>query len=207
MLGEGLSFSQAKRVVDMGDVLVPFCNCVVVLTSDGQRVLAKYYDKRGDDEQVKTEATFHKKTKNAKYSHDCDVFLCEGEVVTYRSGSDCKFFISSVSEENELVLAGVLDAIFDTLSLLFNGQMDHRTILDNLELVLLTIDEVIDHGHIMEMDPVAVQNRVVMRASEVGGSGGGQQQQIGDLSISQALNLYKDQFKGFMANQRNLDGY
>ena len=57
------------------------------------------------------------------------------------------------------------------------------------------------------MDPVAVQNRVVMRASEVGGSGGGQQQQIGDLSISQALNLYKDQFKGFMANQRNLDGY
>jgi hypothetical protein len=68
----------------------------------------------------------------------------------------------------------------------------------------------VDHGHIMEMDPVAVQNRVIMRNSESssgtqGGQGG--EQQIGDLSIGQALNLYKDQFKGFMATQRNLDGY
>ena len=44
----------------MGDVLVPFVNCVVVLTGDGQRVLAKYYDKRSDEEQVKAESTFHK---------------------------------------------------------------------------------------------------------------------------------------------------
>ena len=73
----------------------------------------------------------------------------------------------------------------------------------------------VDHGHIMEMDPVAVQNRVIMRASESGGGaaggqggqGQGGEQQIGDLSIGQALNLYKDQFKGFMATQRNLDGY
>eukprot|EP00605_Chrysophyceae_sp_TOSAG23-4_P001821 GSChrysophyteH1.ASY1.ANO1.2011.1 assembled CDS len=187
----------------MGDVLVPFCNCIVVLNNDGQRVLAKYFDNRSDDEQAKAENAFHKKTKHNKYIHDCDVILCDGEVVTYRTGSDCKFFISSTADENELVLAGVLDAIFDTLSLLFSGQMDHRTILDNLELVLLTIDEVIDHGHIMEMDPVAVQNRVIMRASETSGG----QQQVGDLSISEALNMYKDQFKGFMKTQQNLDGY
>ena len=199
----------------MGDVLVPFVNCVVVLTGDGQRVLAKYYDKRSDEEQVKAETTFHKvrscsaqltppctdmrfavivarsddvsenchltplslflfhtrnfhpnfppllnnpflrayshptgphssqKTKHNKYSHDTDVLLTDGEVVTYRCGSDCKLFLSSTADENELVLAGVLDAIYDTLSLLFHGQMDHRTILDNLELVLLTIDEVV----------------------------------------------------------------
>jgi coatomer subunit zeta len=143
------------------------------------------------------------------------VILCEGEVVVYRAGADCKFFLSSTTDENELILASVLDAVFDTLSLLFHGQMDHRTILDNLELVLLTIDEVLDHGHIMEMDPIAVQNRVIMRSSAPAGNGSnagaeyqaGGGQPIGDLSISQALNLAKDQFQGFMANQRNLDGY
>ena len=141
------------------------------------------------------------------------MILCDGEVIVYRAGADCKFFLSSTADENELVLAHVLDAVFDTLSMLFHGQMDHRTILDNLELVLLTIDEVIDHGHIMEMDPIAVQNRVIMRSSEVqdgGGGGGGQPgqngQPIGDLSISQALNLAKDQFQGFMANQSQ-NGY
>ena len=38
---------------------------------------------------------------------------------------------------------GVLEAIFDTVSILLKGQVDKRTMLDNLELILLTIDEVV----------------------------------------------------------------
>ena len=38
--------------------------------------------------------------------------------------------------------------------------------LDNLELVLLTIDETLDHGQIMEIDAHAVVSRVLMKASE-----------------------------------------
>lgn len=202
----------------MGDVLVPCINCLIVMTSDGERVLAKYFDKRPDDEQIKTENTFHKKTKHCKYGQESDVFLFDQEVVVHRSGADCKFFVSSTSDENELILTACLDAIFETLSQLFHGQLDHRTILDNLELVLLTIDEVVDHGHIMELDTFAVQNRVVMRSSDVpgmgggsggggGGGGGGREQPIGDLSISQALNLAKGQFQGFLASGRNVEGF
>jgi len=167
--------------------------------------LAKYFDKRPDNEQIKTENAFHKKTKHSKYGQESDVFLYEQEVVVHRSGADCKFFISSTSDENELILTACLDAIYDTLSQLFHGQLDHRTILDNLELVLLTIDEVVDHGHIMELDTFAVQNRVVMRAGDVPGPG--QSQPLGDLSISQALNLAKGQFQGFLASGRNTEGF
>jgi hypothetical protein len=193
----------------MGDVLIPSVNSLVALTSDGDRILAKYYDSRSDDEKKKTEAVFHKKTKSSKSAHESEVFLYEGEVVVSRSCADCKFFLSATSDENELILTGVLDAIYDTLSNLFHGQMDHRTILDNLELVLLTIDEVIDHGNIMELDSAAVQSRVVMRSSDAQQAGpGGNTQPIGDLSISQALNLAKDQFKGFMSSRPGgLDGY
>ncbi len=187
----------------MGDVHVPCIHCLIVLTSDGDRILAKYYDKRAYEDQTKTEATFHKKTKHGKYGQDCDVFLHDGEVIVHRGGTDCKFFLSSTQDENELILTNTLDCIVDTLSHLFHGQLDHRTILDNLELVLLCIDEVIDHGQIMELDPVAVQNRVVMRSSDVQGG----QQPIGDLSISQALHLAKGQFQGFLSGNRNTDGY
>lgn len=38
--------------------------------------------------------------------------------------------------------------------------------LDNLELVLLTIDEVVDSGHIMELDQNSVASRVLMKAPD-----------------------------------------
>lgn len=64
------------------------------------------------------------------------------------------------------MLVGVLDSIFDTISTLLKGQVDKRTMFDNLELILLTIDEALDHGHIMELDPLAIVSRVLMKASE-----------------------------------------
>jgi hypothetical protein len=61
----------------------------------------------------------------------------------------------------------------------------------------------LDSGHIMELDSHAIVNRVLMQASETQplGSGGGQGgqggQTIGELSITQALGLARDQlFKG-----------
>lgn len=41
--------------------------------------------------------------------------------------------------------------------------MDRRTILDNLELAMLTIDELVDGGTILETDSQAITNRVMMR--------------------------------------------
>ena len=46
-----------------GQVLVPFVNSLVVLDADGDRLLAKYYDKRGKADQTKMEQFLHKKTK------------------------------------------------------------------------------------------------------------------------------------------------
>jgi hypothetical protein len=42
----------------------------------------------------------------------------------------------------ELVLVSVLDCIYDTVNALLRGQVEAATMIDNLELVLLTIDEV-----------------------------------------------------------------
>ena len=64
--------------------------------------------------------------------------------------------------------------------------------VDNFELVLLAIDEAVDHGHVMEMDPASIVSRVLMRGSESPADVGGQQ--LGDLSISQALGIASAQF-------------
>lgn len=92
--------------------------------------------------------------------------------------------------------------------------------LDNLELVLLTIDEVVrllikvpssssldlntilfilkvDNGHIMELDPNAIASRVLMKTPESLPTSGS----VGDLSISQALGLARDQIFASLVRQ------
>ena len=86
------------------------------------------------------------------------------EVVVVRGNSDCRFVVSGPMEENEIILAGVVDTVHDASLSLLRGQLDKRTMLDNLELILLTIDEAIDHGHIMELDAAAICSRVLMRS-------------------------------------------
>ena len=118
--------------------------------------------------------------------------------MVFRNGNDCKFYVCGPSEENELILVGILDAIFETVSTLLRGQVDKRTMLDNLELVLLTIDESLDHGQIMDIDAMAVVSRVLMTASDPSVSSG----PMTDISISQALGMAREQFmKSLTANR------
>ena len=49
-------------------------------------------------------------------------------------------------EENELILASVLNGAFDAISDMLKANMDRTVMLENLELVLLTFDEVVDGG-------------------------------------------------------------
>lgn len=58
-------------------------------------------------------------------------------------------------------------------------QIDRRTLLDNLALVLLAIDELVDAGKILEIDPSAIANRVLMRGADA------RQPQASELTVQQ----------------------
>lgn len=42
------------------------------------------------------------------------------------------------------------------------GQVDRRSLLDNLDLLMLTVDELVDGGIILETDSSAIVARVLM---------------------------------------------
>lgn len=63
------------------------------------------------------------------------------------------------------------------------AQIDRRTLLDNLALVLLSIDELVDAGKILEIDPSAIANRVLMRGVDARGP------QSADLTFPQVVPL------------------
>lgn len=80
----------------------------------------------------------------------------------------------------------VLNGLFTALNTLLRGQLESRNILDNLETVMLAVDELIDGGIILEIDPQSIVNRVLMRGDETA-------QPLTDMSVSQAIASAKDQ--------------
>jgi hypothetical protein len=146
----------------------PQVAAIVVLDNEGGRIACKYFSK--DDfpdlnTQSQFEAKLFKKTKNAAARSEAEVVVIDGLTVVYRMGSDATFAVVGNAEENELVLVAVLDALVEALLGLLKGQTDKRTLLHHLELVLLSIDELVDGGVPFELDPAAIESRVMLRGA------------------------------------------
>lgn len=92
-------------------------------------------------------------------------------------------YVVGGGEENEILLFGVVLALRDSLSILLKfvplspflpsvlvrsvdgcfrrrNSTDKRTLIENYDLVSLAIDEIVDDGIILEVDPVVVASRV-----------------------------------------------
>jgi hypothetical protein len=185
----------------------------LVLDSDGQRVLAKYYRPKHnplltplpDTKQllhVKEQKAFEKglweKTKKpggpylSASNHSPrtgltmtlfsgDVIIYDSYLALYRHSLDLIFYVIGPQSENELMLNAVLNAYMDALSMLLRNQVEKRSILENLDLVLLCLDETIDEGYasfrllasfilipysvIVETDSTAIASRVSRHAA------------------------------------------
>ena len=83
----------------------------------------------------------------------------------------------------------MLDGGYEAISTLLREQLDERNILDNLELVLLALDELIDDGVILEIDPKVIKGRVLMMDAN------GNDPSLGDMTIGEAFEKAKTQAK------------
>ncbi|KAG8932318.1 Golgi-to-ER vesicle coat component [Tulasnella sp. 419] len=139
----------------------------LILDTDGNRVLAKYYNHKNAPESgskplttLKDQRAFEKalweKTKKA----GGDIILYDTYLAVYRHSLDLIFYLLGPPMENELMLNAALVSYFDALSILLRNQVEKRSVLDNLDVVLLCLDETIDDGIIVETDSTAIASRV-----------------------------------------------
>ena len=141
---------------------------VLLLDSDGKRVAVRYYDSamKTTAAQMKFEKEVFSKTSRNNARGEAEIALLDNHIVVYKFCADLHFFVTAKVDENEIIVATVLNAFFDAVSLLLRGMVEKRAALENLDLVLLTIDELIDGGIILETDPNNIANRVTMRGAE-----------------------------------------
>ncbi|KAI8581654.1 hypothetical protein K450DRAFT_230544 [Umbelopsis ramanniana AG] len=131
---------------------------VILLDAEGNRVLSKYYGK--DFASTKDQKAFEKglfdKTKRAQG----EIIMYDNQIVLYRSNIDIFFYVVASADENELMISSMLNAFYDAVSTLLRHQLEKRSILDNLDLVVLCLDETVDDGIILETDSNAIVGRV-----------------------------------------------
>jgi len=198
------------------DPLVPFVKAVVIMDGEGNRLSSKYYARDEfptDADRTALEANLFRKTKHLNARSEAEIIMLEQNVAIYRVSNETRFFVIGSALENELILTTVLDGLYEALQQLLRGQTDRRSVLDALELVILTMDEVVDGGHVLEVDPNAIVSRVLMRGSTGagGGLGGGgpmgTEVPLAELTIGQALASAREQFIKSMGNQGGQGGY
>ncbi|CAE6347433.1 unnamed protein product [Rhizoctonia solani] len=140
----------------------------IILDTDGNRVLGKYYKPRhapllGSDTGGKNFSTL----KEQRAFEKGEIILYEGYLAVYKHSLDVIFYVISPASENELMTHSALVGFTDALSLLLRGQVEKRAILENLDLTLLALDETIDDGIIIETEGPVIASRVSRPRADV----------------------------------------
>ncbi|KAG9284486.1 hypothetical protein G9A89_014090 [Geosiphon pyriformis] len=133
---------------------------VILLDGEGNRILAKYYGTKNPYPTAKEQKSFEKGLFDKTRRTNGEIILYDNNVVLYRSNIDVFFYLVGSAEENELLLSNILNAFYDAVSSLLRQQVEKRSIMDNLDLVVLALDETIDDGIALETDSSVIVSRV-----------------------------------------------
>lgn len=143
---------------------------VLLLDKDGKRLFTKYYSPPHGDVQthqqlqtlttLKDQQTFEKGLAQKTHRQNGDVIIYDNKVVVYKTVVDVTLYVVGSFEENEVMLYQLVAGIKDALEILLKHSFDKRSVLEHFDLVALAIDEAVDSGVILEIDPVVIASRV-----------------------------------------------
>jgi hypothetical protein len=157
---------------------------IMVLDNDGSRLLSKYYDDQFPS--IKEQREFEKSLFNKTHKANAEIIMLDGLTVVYRSNIDLFFYVVGSTNENEIMLVSLLNCFYDSLSQLLRKNVEKKYLLDNLDAVMLSLDEICDNGVILESDPAQVAQRVALKTDDV---------PLDQQTVVDVLRSARDQFK------------
>lgn len=130
-----------------------------IMDNDGNRILAKYYDKNVLP-TVKEQKAFEKNLFSKTHRSNTEIIMLDGLTCVYKSNVDLFFYVMGSAYENELILLSVLNCLYDSISLILKKNVEKRLILDNLEIIMLAFDEICDGGYVLKSEIFVVPLKV-----------------------------------------------
>lgn len=126
------------------DIIKGMC----IMDNDGNRILAKYYDKNVLS-TLKEQKAFEKNLFNKTHRSNTEIIMLDGLTCVYKSNVDLFFYVMGTAYENELILLSVLNCLYDSISLILKKNVEKRLVLENLEIIMLAFDEICDGGWVL----------------------------------------------------------
>ena len=111
----------------------------------------------------------------------------------YRNTVDVNIYVIGLADENELILLNVLNVAVEAISTLLRDRVDKRAVIDNVDYVFLTFDELVDDGIVLETDAKAIVTRVALKSND--------QDSVGEQTIADAVNSIREQAKSLMSGR------
>ena len=153
---------------------------VVVLDNEGKRIIAKYYNvprgletntqqksferqlfiksnKQGSATGAASAGTGQSKPLNM---YENDIMTVENYVAIFRCYVDMTIYILGDKDDNELILASVLDTVHECFDKVFKHSIERKSLINNMTAVILVIDELIDQGILMATDSQTILKRI-----------------------------------------------
>ncbi|KAJ4851640.1 hypothetical protein Tsubulata_028732 [Turnera subulata] len=160
---------------------------ILLLDSEGKRVAVKYYsdDWPTNSAKLAFEKSLFTKTMKSNARTEAEITMFDNHTIVYKFVQDLHFFVTGSDDENELILAAVLQGFFDSVSLLLRNTVDKREALENLDLILLCLDEIVDRGMILETDANVIAGKVAVNSMDPSAP-------LSEQTISQALNVARE---------------
>ncbi|KAH1055085.1 hypothetical protein J1N35_033150 [Gossypium stocksii] len=160
----------------------PAVKNILILDSEGKRVAVKYYSDEWPTNSAKLafEKSLFGRTLKSNARTEAEITIFDSNIVIYKFAQDLHFFITGGDDENELLLATVLQGLFDAIALRLRNTFDKREALENLDVIFLCIDEVVDQGMILETDANAIAGKVATQNMDASAT-------LSEQTISQAL--------------------
>eukprot|EP00959_Pyramimonas_sp_CCMP1952_P214936 4498023-Pyramimonas_sp.AAC.1 len=139
----------------------PLIKNILILDSEGKRVAVKYFAPEFSTLTAQTafEKSVFTKTQRTNARGEAEIIMFDNVITVFKFVSDLHFYVTGSQDENELILVTVLQALFDAISLLLRNQVEKKTVLENLDLVLLSLDEIVDGGIILETEANVIASR------------------------------------------------
>lgn len=144
-----------------------------MLDNEGSRLYANYYQTQPSKDAAKATHTpdvhFQTVAQQLKFEKSVfskinkihqDVLLLDNHLITYKQSNDIVLVIVAKINENESLIYSLVSNLFESLNILLDNTIDKSTVLKKYDMVSLAIDETIDDGIIIEIEPAIIVSRV-----------------------------------------------
>ncbi|KAK8895049.1 Coatomer subunit zeta-1 [Tritrichomonas musculus] len=134
---------------------------LLIVSTSGTRIIAQYYNNVIPEDQ-------RSQFENEIYQRGAEDMLGEvmqhdKYIIVYRLIQDFLIFIIGDLKSNELLLDEVLETISTSISLVYKGKVNSESLIKQIDLLYLLLDETIEQGFIFEGDPEIVAARALLK--------------------------------------------